>query len=128
MPFVLPRLLEAGLTAVVAAVDLGEHMGYAISHVDASHRADVEPTSTWGLLSYPRFDEDGTFLGYGQRDDEDDYDYDLVPWIRSGRLLWIAPDDPTYRLRRGTRGCDYLELDGRREVARIRGGRVTWSG
>jgi hypothetical protein len=43
-----------------------------------------------------------------------DWDFELERWIRNGKLLWIARDDPGMTLMRSAEGCPYLGLDGPR--------------
>ena len=53
-------------------------------------------------------------------DDEDieyTYDFDLAKWVDDGKLLWIAPDDPTFMIKKGTSGCPYLNLEGSRRFS-----------
>ncbi len=53
-------------------------------------------------------------------------DFDLAPWIRSGKLLWIAPDDPLYRLHAVADGCPYLAVKGEGRKQFIQGSRKGW--
>jgi hypothetical protein len=52
------------------------------------------------------------------------HSFDLGPWLRSGKLLWIAPGDTTLTLREGEAGCPLVGLTGSRHMAHIREGRV----
>lgn len=46
--------------------------------------------------------------------------------MRSGKLLWIAPGDESITLRQGVEGCPYLGLEGPRELAFIKNGKVRY--
>ena len=58
-------------------------------------------------------------------DDPADFDYDLELYIRTGRLLWIAPGDETLTLRSTVEGCPFLGLPGMRHPVGLRDG-VIW--
>lgn len=55
------------------------------------------------------------------------YDYHLAPWLRTGKLLWIAPDDPTLTLPHGTGDCPYLHIEGAPHFTVIYEGKLHYS-
>ena len=56
---------------------------------------------------------------------DEDKEYDLRPWLESGRLRWIAPGDDSLELRTGADGCPYLDLPGERRRRYLQDGK-TW--
>ncbi len=127
VPYVLPRILDQpDARAVLAQVPIGAHTGWAITY-HAPRRLGVALANTWGANNYPVYDDDGTWLGWDEVPEwPADNDYDLHPWVRSGKLLWIAPDDATMTLRQGVDGCPYLDLPGRHEYGIVENGEVRY--
>lgn len=126
-PYVVPRLLEVPtISAVVSQVAVGRHTGWAVTYFGANPD-NVELVNTWGSDTYHVYDESGTWLGWHQSIDRvSDYDFDLGPWLESGRLLWIAPDDESATLREGAEGCPYLDLPGPRRIAYVQDGEIEY--
>jgi hypothetical protein len=52
-----------------------------------------------------------------------DYDFDLLPWINGGKLLWIAPDDDSLAIKSDP-ACPYLNLSGNRFCQVVSEGQV----
>ncbi|GAA3870260.1 hypothetical protein GCM10022243_39570 [Saccharothrix violaceirubra] len=110
VPYVVPRLLrEDGVRAVIAQVPIGTHVGWAVSYFGPLP-STVDGIGIWGRMTM------SPPLGGGGHEyfffDVEDNDYDLGPWLESGKLLWIAPDDDTATLREGVAGCPYRGLEG----------------
>lgn len=126
-PYVVPRILSAdGVLAVISQLEIGPHTGWPISYFGPKPLG-VKLENTWGACEYDVFDDDGIWLGWNAKTPwPPEYDFDLEPWLRSGKLLWIAPGDRTGTLREGVGGCPYLGIDGPREVALIRDGAVRY--
>lgn len=125
VPFVVPRLLaEPDVRAVVSSVAVGPHRGFPVFYFAEPTPHEILRVNTWGLTQYVAEDPYGA--GYVSRsyDVPVEFDYDLARWIRRGKLLWIAPDDGTLRLRSLVEGCPYLDLPGRRYPLGIRNGEV----
>lgn len=125
VPFVVPRILDGpGVRAVIAEVPVGRHTGWAISYFGPVPA--VKLVNLWGsddLLVY----RDGTWTGWDrERPDTSRYDFDLTGWLRSGRLLWLAPGDESATLRSGTDGCPFVDLPGHRRLTVIADGVVQY--
>lgn len=127
VPYVVPRLLEVpGVRAVVAQVPVGRHTGWAITYF-GPNPGNVELVNTWGSDTYYVYDGEGTWLGWHQSIEHvSDYDFTLEPWLRSGRLLWIAPGDESATLREGVDGCPYVDLPGPRRIAYVQEGQIEY--
>jgi hypothetical protein len=126
-PYVVPRILRAdGVLAVVSQIEVGPHIGWPITYFGPKPPG-VKLENTWGACEYDVFDDDGSWLGWNAKTPwPAEYDFDLEPWLRSGKLFWIAPADRAGTLREGVRGCPYLGIDGPREAALIRDGVVRY--
>ncbi|MFL6125582.1 hypothetical protein [Actinophytocola sp.] len=123
-PFVVPRILRGdGVRAVIAEVPVGGHTGWALSYFGTPPE-DVALVNLWGTNTYP-VHEDGEWVGWDQaRPSVAHYDFDLVPWLRSAKLLWIEPGDESATLREGPDGCPYTGIAGRRQITVISNGVV----
>ena len=127
VPYVIPRILEhRGVTAVVSSVVIGEHAGYAIAYFAKPTPWQLPRVNTWGADYFWYTTTEGEWAFDETPLVEADLDFDLRPWIESGKLRWIAPGDTKLALHKGLPNCPYLDLDGRREILRIEDGRV-WS-
>lgn len=126
VPFVIPRVLrEPQVRAVLSAVPVGPHRGYAVTYFAERPLDGVRAPTIWGT--------DWTSMDPARRGPDDDlpdmaedFDFELERWVRAQKLLWIAPDDRSLALRTGAEGCPYLALSGDRKVQRLRRGRL-WS-
>jgi hypothetical protein len=124
-PFVVTRLVEQpGIQAVVAQVLIGRHTGWAMSYFGPKPQG-VSLVNLWGTETYPVYDDDGTWLGWADVTPKaEDYDFDLEPLLRAGKLLWIEPGDDSATLREGVDGCPFVGLDGDRRNQFVQRGKI----
>jgi hypothetical protein len=125
VPFVVKRIIEQpGIQAVIAQVPIGRHTGWAISYFGQKPEG-VPLVNLWGTETYYVYDDDGTWQGWANVIPKvEDYDFDLEPWLRSGKVLWIEPGDDTATLRDGVDGCPYVGLAGVRLNQFVQNGKV----
>ena len=114
-PYVVPRLLaEPHSAAVVSSFPIGRHTAYCIAYFAAQPLESFAVAAEWGTdqwtLRYPQ----GSLGTVALSELESERDFDLEPWLATGRLQWIAPGDDTLELRTGTDGCPYVDATGRR--------------
>jgi hypothetical protein len=136
VPYVIPRILNHrdDVRAVINQVPVGPHTGWAITYFTLK-QIHAKLVSTWGQATYHWRSDDGEWhwedggwtsqyfdFRYG------DNDYDLAPWLRSGKLLWIAPGDQGLILRTGEAGCPYTDIAGSRHMSHIRHGQIRRTG
>jgi len=120
VPWVSPRLLShSGMKAVVSEFRVGDYPAYAVIYFTIQALWDHPGINTWGLDTYIARHRDGSASIEGTLNLESEYDFELGKWIRRGRLLWIAPDDPAMQLRSTLFGCPYLNLEGYRFPVRL---------
>ncbi|MBF6072234.1 hypothetical protein [Nocardia farcinica] len=125
-PYVVPRLLaREEVRAVVVELPIGAHTGWAITYFGTARPTDAALENLWGTRRYDTYDARGHWRGWAEHQQNTaDYDFDLAPWLASGKLRWIAPGDPTATLREGTDGCPYTAVDGDGRLQLVRQGRV----
>jgi hypothetical protein len=124
-PFVIPRLLEhPQVQAVVSQLACGRHQAFCIAYFAPDEVDGVEWPNDWGANE--RWAEGGaTYGGWTEAPDfEDEWDFDLAPWIQRGKLLWIAPGDRSLTLQNSLQGCPFLNLPGTRSMQYVQDGRV----
>jgi len=125
VPYIVTEVLSnEHIRAVVSAIPVGRHQGYLVAYYSNVNPMPVPRINTWGTGRWEVLDTRGT-LGWGS----DTFtpaqsDFDLGPWIRKEKLLWIRPGDPTFTLQKGEAGCPFISLPGTRENQKIRNGRV----
>lgn len=124
-PFVYPRLLELEFVkAVVYALPASPHVLYPVVYFASDWPRDTIIPNLWGTDTY-RFQYADGSPGWTQSfDTAADWDFDLEKWIRNGKLLWIAGEDPGMTLKTSLEGCPYLGLDGPREAQYVYNGVV----
>ncbi|MGV9408939.1 hypothetical protein ACWDOP_03405 [Nocardia sp. NPDC003693] len=116
-PYVLPELLNVpDVRAVVAQIPIGRHTGWAMTYFGSHRPTDVPLENIWGSGKYDNFQTFPHTL--------DDYDFELRPWIDSGKLLWIATGDADATLHEGRTDCPYLDFDAQRRNQWISQGAV----
>ncbi|WP_181699464.1 hypothetical protein [Nocardia sp. GTS18] len=127
VPYVIPAILNhPTVRAVITQITIGPHTGWATTYYSTVRELGVPLENTWGADNYDTYDVDGVWRGWDEHTFAfGDHDFDLRPWFDTGKLLWIAPDDPTATLREGATDCPYIDLDGTRLRQRIDGGTVS---
>ncbi len=99
VPFVLPRILEhPNLRAVVSSQLVGEHVGFPVVYFAQPTPHDLERVDDWGHSFHLFLREDGSPTTATSTEYDPDKDFDLAPWIESGKLSWIAPGDLDLKL------------------------------
>ena len=123
VPFVIPRLFSHNsVQAVLSSVPVGKHTGFVIAYFADPLPENFRRANDWGWEQYEVIRKDGQ-TGWDSIDEiEDDYDFDLSRWIEQGRLLWIYPGDSEMNLHEGKKDCPYIDIEGIREVQRIKEG------
>ncbi len=130
VPYVLPRLLEFHqVKAVISSIRIGNHMGFPIFYYADPMLEGELRVNEWGTNKYweetavlPELSSPGRFINVVP--DSNEFDFDLEPWIRSGKLMWIAPGDESLMLRSNIANCPYLDLPGSRKLKYIYDGVV----
>lgn len=130
VPFVLPRLLGyIQVKAVISAVQIGSHTAYPIVYYADPMLYGEKRVNDWGTRRYwetgsiiPELWTPGQYVSLTP--DISEYDFDLEPWIKAGKLLWIAPKDAGLTLHGHVSHCPYLNLSGSRRLKFIRDGKV----
>lgn len=131
VPFVLPRLIEfIQVKAVISTIQIGPHIAYPICYYADPMLYGELRVNDWATERYwetgsviPELWSPGQYISLDT--DEAEYDFDLEPWIKAGKLLWIAPGDNSLTLHGHASGCPYLDLPGSRKPKFIRGG-IVW--
>ena len=127
VPFVLPAILRhPSITGVISALPIGPHVGFPVCYFadPAAPPPDaLERVDDWGVRTFTFRRPDGS-LGSGHATQADeDKDFELGPWLASGKLRWIGPGDETLTLRTGEDGCPYVGLPGERRRRYLQEGR-----
>jgi hypothetical protein len=124
VPYVIPRLLENEMVkAVLYSLRVGKNTGYAIVYFSEFPVTGVKWPNHWGLSYYSCGKTGADFRWYESYDDEDTYDFDLKPWIKTGKLQWILFEDKDMVLHSSVTTCPYLDLPGERKILRIQSGK-----
>lgn len=131
VPYVVPRILRcSGVRAVISQVPVGAHTGWVISYFGPKPDG-VTLVNNWGKHEYYVYDDTGKWLGWNS-DEKDQrigqYDFELTPWLRSGKLLWVVPGDESMTLREGADDCPYVDLPGDRRCVDVWRGKVARAG
>lgn len=130
VPFILPRLLAyIQVKAVLSSVQIGSHTAYPIVYYADPMLYGEKRVNDWGTQRYwepgsiiPELWTPGQYISLIP--DISEYDFDLEPWIKAGKLLWIAPGDPGLTLHGHISRCPYLNLPGSHRLKFIRDGKV----
>jgi hypothetical protein len=124
VPYVYPKLLDLdGIYGVIYSTPVGRHTAYPIFYYGAEPLRGIAMPNAWGTDTYWD-DSDGNPGWYSTPEAPEEWDFDLKPWIETGKLFWIAPGDPGMNLENEIAGCPYLDLPGVRQLQRIAYGKV----
>ncbi len=113
VPYVIPRILEMPtMKAVISSISM--HCGYSAYPI--VYYSEIPPTGgsltqTWTQPEYHFTLEDGRT---GWNIVHDSYDFDLLPWLKAGKVRWIEgnklnPEKAT------PEECPYLDMKGMRK-------------
>ncbi|MGE0761630.1 MAG: hypothetical protein AB7O38_31770, partial [Pirellulaceae bacterium] len=127
LPFVIGRLMAfPSVVAVISHVRVGELDAYPVVYFASEELSPEERTNDWATDSFSFRGPQGHFEQRQYFDAEDEFLYDLAPWVEQQRVRWIAPGDESLTIRTGTIGCPYLQLPGRPCVWRSKAGKIWW--
>jgi hypothetical protein len=128
LPYVIPEVLRhPQVKAVVSAHRVGAHAAFCVAYFAPDELDGVDWPNDWAT---DRRWATGGQSGPGWHEAAPDgtrWDFQLSPWIESGKLLWIAPGDEDLTLRGGAAGCPYLGLRGEARMQRVQDGEVWFS-
>ncbi len=123
VPYVVPRLLRLPeMVAVVSSLPLATgDVAYPIAYFSTEEIGPERLHQPWlrQELWFKNAEGKSAWLIAN-----DEWDFELGPWIESGKLRWIAPGDETLRVVSGAEGgaCPFLGLAGEREPASLASG------
>lgn len=128
VPYVLPRLLQYDeIKVVVSHIKIGPHTAYLMIYYADPAPQGIYRVNDWGTERYwetgtpdPELFTPGLYIDVPAEPGE--MDFDLKPWIKAGKLLWIAPGDENLTLHGHASGCPYLDLPGSRNPKYIQNG------
>jgi hypothetical protein len=115
VPFVVPRLLKLpGMVAVISQLKLESgDVAYPVAYYSPEPIPPEQLHQFWLEQDFwfKLADEKSAWLIAN-----DPWDFDLQPWIKSGKLRWIRPGDPNAEVVDTQTGeaCPYLNLPGDR--------------
>ncbi|MCB1224759.1 MAG: zinc ribbon domain-containing protein [Verrucomicrobiales bacterium] len=125
VPYVLRFLMQRpGIKAVMSRLPIGPHEGTAITYFSETPAAGFAVPNEWGSSRHAFIAADGGLVTTQDRISDDEFDYDLRPYLAQGQLLWIHPDDGDLALQSGVSDCPYLDQAGRRSPLFISRGQV----
>ena len=115
VPFLVEEIISHPLVkAVISCLKIGQHTAYPIFYFSEKLGLSIPLENVWGTNEYYLINP-GSSNTWAESDyTEDDYVFDLVPWIKEGKLFWIFPEDDTLTLRNSIDDCPYLNLSGSR--------------
>lgn len=125
VPFVKPRVLNLPtILAVVHSFPVAErYTAYPIVYFAEQQPDQMDFCIGWARIEYIDREKQtgGTFIG--KRSDVQDYD--LLKWVRQGKLFWLDPTDEEHPLVRGpAEAFPYGNVPGRRYPYTIKDGQV----
>jgi hypothetical protein len=116
VPFVIPRLLKLeGMVAVMGALAMDPgYQAYTITYFGDPLPAPQDGVPNWCEDRFVFVMADGK---QAWRSDEDPWDFELLPWLRSGKLRWCVPGfDNRVLATEPPDACPYANLPGHREA------------
>ena len=128
VPYVIPRLLDfPGMLAVVSQVRMENgYVVYPIAYFAERRPVPEELAANWPRKIYTYTTQLGET---GWKADNDIWDFDLLPWLQSGKLRWTAPDSGNDALSTDAPDqCPYLNLKGERQRMVVQGSRFWTAG
>ena len=123
VPWVSPRLLShESILAVLSHIKIGVYDAYVTIYYSNDKTVEIERINTWGTDFYVANDIDGFAITGSTFDSEDEYEFDIAPWIKKGKLKWIDINDDTLTLRDSVDDCPFLNISGYKYPVLIQNG------
>lgn len=125
VPYVLPALLEQkGVLAVLSSIKIGKHTAFITAYFSPNPQEILIRPNFWGTNYYTlNYEREET--GWVEEIEEMKVrDFDLEPWIESGKLFWIHPGDEKFNLRADLQACPYLNLEGNTNTLMMQFGEI----
>ena len=123
-PFVVPSLFDVpGMYASLYGFTMPTgDTAYAIAYFSENPVHGSMLHQPWGRRAYQVKDKQGKYESWTASTAP--WDFDLAPYFDAGKLLWVAPNDPTLTLHRG-RPTPYDHASGVRQPQLIARGKLT---
>jgi hypothetical protein len=123
VPWVSPRLLNhQNIMAVLSHTKIGVYDAYVTVYYSKDKTVEIERINTWGTDCYIANNLEGFAIIGSTYDDEEEYDFDIAPWIKKGKLKWIDPNDDTLSLMDSVDDCPFLNISGYKYPVLIQNG------
>lgn len=123
VPWVSPRLLNhQNIIAVLSHIKIGVYDAYITIYYSNDKTVEIKRINTWGTDYYITNDIDGFAITGSTYDNEEEYDFDIVPWIKKGKLKWIDINDDTLSLMDSVDDCPFLNISGYKYPVLIQNG------
>lgn len=119
VPFVVPRMLAEvpHMKAVISSFQMPPgYQCYPAAYFSENPLHGALLHQSWGRQAYQVRNAEGAYEGWTSANDQ--WDFDLQPWIDKGLLLWINPGDPAHTLQ-SQPPCPYVNLPGTRAPQKI---------
>jgi len=126
-PYVIPRLLEMGLVAVISRIRMDNGAtAYPIAYFGPQRPAPQKLAANWPRPLFTYRTQFGLSFWRGQAER---WDFDLAAWLAKGLVRWCPPDgDNTALSGEGASSCPYADLPGLRQALIVRGRQVWHAG
>lgn len=126
VPFVKPRILrKEGVIAVIHSISIAEkYTGYPVSYFSKDNILQSEFCIGWARQEYVEHLDgipNATFSGKRS----DIQDYDLIPWIKKEKLLWLEENAGNINLFKEEIFFPYSNMQGRKHPYIIETGVIT---
>lgn len=112
IPFVYPRLLGLpGVVAVISSLPMDNgYLAYPIAYFAEKRPPGEQLVAGWRNAHHTWRSQLGV---YGERVENDKWDFDLGPWLQQGKIRWTAPGSDRTVLADGAwESCPFLDLKG----------------
>lgn len=112
VPFVIPRLLrQEGVTAVLSRIRMENgYVAYPIAYFAERRPPPQDLTASWARTNYLYTTQLGEVAW---RVENDRWEFELEPWLSSGKLRWSTGEGESMRLE-SAKACPYTGLPGDR--------------
>ncbi len=128
-PFVIPEILSRSeIRAVLYATPITGGTVWWMVYFAYPMVYDHARVNDYARDCYTILLDSGTRIAYSDAYPDFLLDFDLAPWVKSGKLLWISPGDAAMKLHATLDGCPYLNEPGEARRQMIVGNWKGWLG
>jgi len=124
-PYLVPRFMQIdGMKAVISSLKIGDYDAFAVFYFHENPPYDAPRINYWGTNYHVAEWQKGCSYTLDIPDLAEDFDFDILPYLKNGSAYWIAANDRDLALRSTSYDYPFQNLAGRQFPVKCIDGKV----